>query len=221
VAAGATLGAAVLAGPAVALATLIMAGTAGWLARAARARRGRERAEVQLLAALRLLAAELEAGTPAAAALAVAAEQAPGHAAELGAAAAAFGTGSVPAAGGSLTGEQPAHAGLLSGLAPAWQLAATTGAPLAEVCGRVAHDLAAHIDQRRAVTSALAGARSSAALLAVLPVLGLLLGTGMQARPVPILLQTSAGHGVLVAGVALDAAGVLWTHWLAARAERP
>ncbi len=84
----------------------------------------------------------------------------------------------------------------------------------------MARDLAARIDQRGAVATALAGARSSAALLAVLPVLGLVLGTAMQADPVTVLLATPAGTRCLV-GVGLDAAGLLWTHWLAARAERP
>ena len=96
-----------------------------------------------------------------------------------------------------------------------------TGAPLADVCARLARDLTDRIDQRGAVATALAGARSSAALLAVLPALGLALGSAMQADPVTVLLSTPAGHALLVVGVALDAAGLLWTARLAAGAERP
>jgi tight adherence protein B len=210
----ATGAAAATSGPALAIAVLIAAATAARLALAARARRRRDGDDAKVLAALRLVGAELDAGAPAAAALAAAAdqlaEQAPTHATQLRTAAGAVAAGDPPAAGGPL-----------AVLAPAWPLVTSTGAPLADVCRRVADDLAVRIDQRRAVASALAGARSSAALLAVLPVLGVLLGTALQARPVAVLLGTPAGHGVLVAGVGLDAAGLLWTHWLAARAEGP
>lgn len=203
-------GSAALAGPSVGLAALIAGGTGGRIAVAAHRRRRGEQADRQLLVALRLAAAELEAGATPSTALRAAAGVAPMHAAELSATAAALGSGSAPAASGAL-----------ARLAPAWQLAATTGAPLADVCARLARDLTDRIDQRGAVATALAGARSSAALLAVLPALGLALGSAMHADPVTVLLSTPAGHALLVVGVALDAAGLLWTSRLATGAERP
>jgi tight adherence protein B len=108
----------------------------------------------------------------------------------------------------------------LRGLAQAWSVAVTTGAPMADVVRRVADDVAARLEQRRGVSAAVAGARSSALLLAGLPVLGLLLGAAMQARPLEVLLQTPAGQLLGLAGVTLDALGVLWTQFLIARAER-
>ena len=119
------------------------------------------------------------------------------------------------------TGPRPRRDADLAALEQAWRVAATTGAPLAEVWSRVARDLNQQVEQRRAVAGALAGARSSAALLAGLPVVGVLLGTAMQAQPLHVLAATSAGHVMLLLGVCLDAAGLGWTHWLTARAEAP
>lgn len=107
----------------------------------------------------------------------------------------------------------------LVSLAHAWRVADTTGAPLAEVWSRVARDLGDRIEQRRAVAIALAGARSSAGLLAGLPVVGVLLGSAMQAQPLRVLFATATGHAVLLVGVCLESAGLGWTQWLTARAE--
>ena len=56
----------------------------------------------------------------------------------------------------------------------AWRLGHDTGAALGAVLARVADDLAAAAEQRRAVAVALAGPRASAAVLTGLPLLGLL-----------------------------------------------
>jgi tight adherence protein B len=44
------------------------------------------------------------------------------------------------------------------------------------------------------------------------------MGMGMGAHPVQVLLQTRTGQIVLVAGIALDLAGLLWTLTLTQRA---
>ena len=92
----------------------------------------------------------------------------------------------------------------------AWSLGQDTGAPLAEVLERVADDLAATDEQRRAVLVALSGPRSSAVLLAGLPVVGIALGASMGARPLAFLTAAGAGRLVCLLGVLLDAAGVMW-----------
>jgi tight adherence protein B len=99
-------------------------------------------------------------------------------------------------------------------------VAAESGAPLADVLGRVAADLADHEQQQRSVAVALAGPRSSAALLAGLPVIGVALGAAMGARPLGFLFGTPPGRLVCCAGALLDAAGVIWTQRLMLRAER-
>lgn len=198
-------------GAALGLAAAVASATGGRLGLQAMRARVRDRSRGALLAAVRLMAAELEAGSSPATALEAAAALTPEHSDALQSAAARSRAGDDP----QLPGAE------LVGLAHAWRLSASTGVPLAQVCARVAADLAAQVEQRRAVTAALAGARSSAALLAGLPIVGLLLGTAMQAQPVHVLLATPAGRSVCLAGVCLDAAGLLWTHWLTARAEGP
>lgn len=107
----------------------------------------------------------------------------------------------------------------LPAVAAALTVVRATGAPAANVLARVEADLAAEAGRRRAVTTALAGPRASAGLLATLPLFGLALGLAMGARPQAVLLGSPGGRLLLLAGVGLDVLGVGWTARLAARAE--
>jgi tight adherence protein B len=207
----AAVGIAVVAGPVLGAAAAVATLTATRLGLAALRSSRERRVETDLLTALRLIAAELEAGSRPTAALQAASEACPDHREAFVAAAEAVHAGHDP----------PFAPPALRALSRAWSVATVTGAPLAAVVGRVADDLAARVDQRRAVTAAVAGARSTAGLLAGLPALGLLLGAAMQAHPLDVLLATPAGQLLCLVGVALDATGVLWTMRLTARAERP
>ncbi len=156
-----------------------------------------------LRAALAAVAGELAAGGRPDAALGAAAAAGASHAALFTRAE------KVAAAGGDVSAvlsEEPATAGL----AGAWNLAEQAGAPLAAVVERVAADLDAVEEQRRAVAVALAGPRSSAAVLAALPALGLLLGASMGGRPLAFLIGSPAGLAVGAVGVALDLVGLWW-----------
>ena len=156
---------------------------------------------------LALLCAELDAGRSPSSAISVA-----------GAAGGRFGPAleAIAAGPGSDVSSVAAE---LRPVAVAWQLAATTGAPFADTLGRVRSDVAARRDTARAISSALAGPRSSAALLALLPALGVALGSAMGADPAAVLLGTPVGRVLLCAGTILDAAGVLWTERLISSAE--
>ena len=171
-----------------------------------------------LSAALRLLRAELDVGSRPEPALLAAASVAGAHrpAFEAGARAVRDGTDIVVAMSGG--GAQPVPELVL--IAQAWALADVTGAPLADVLGRVDDDVRARRAQVRAVASALAGPRSSAVLLAALPVLGAVLGTAMGGRPLAVLFDSAGGRWLLCAGVLLDAAGLVWTSRLVSSAER-
>ena len=85
---------------------------------------------------------------------------------------------------------------------------------------RVAADLSVQREHDAAVAAALAGPRSSAAVLAALPVLGVLLGIAMDADPLGLLLATPAGQLLCLVGVGFDVLGLLWTRRLANAALR-
>lgn len=107
----------------------------------------------------------------------------------------------------------------LRGAAACWRVSADGGAGLADGLDRVADALRAERDQREELRSQLAGPRSTATVLALLPAFGLLLGTAMGADPLTVLLHTPAGLACLVAGGLLEWAGLAWVARLVRAAE--
>jgi len=95
-------------------------------------------------------------------------------------------------------------------LAVFWELAAEHGLAMS-VLMRAAHrDI---VDRQRFADrthAALAGARATAAILACLPVLGVLLGQLIGARPVRFLFSGGPGGVLLLIGVTLISAGLIW-----------
>jgi tight adherence protein B len=67
----------------------------------------------------------------------------------------------------------------------------------------------------------MAGPRASAAVLAGLPAVGLLLGEAMGVQPLRVLSTTGTGQTLLVVGTGLLCAGVLWSARLTDRAVLP
>ena len=117
--------------------------------------------------------------------------------------------GDVPAAFGVLA-ELPGGRGAAA-IAACWQVASHSGAGLAGALDQVAEALRAERTVTEEIEGELAAPRTTVAVLAVLPLLGLLLGAGLRAHPLDILLHTPAGLACLVGGVALEAAGLAWT----------
>lgn len=107
----------------------------------------------------------------------------------------------------------------LRGVAACWQVAVEGGAGLAAGLDKVSDALRAEADQREELRALLAGPRSTALVLALLPVFGLLLGTAMGADPARVLLHTPAGLACLVAGAVLEWAGLVWVARLVRTAE--
>ncbi len=165
-----------------------------------------------LLGALRLLVADLESGADPARALEAAADLCPDRP-ELARAARRARSGRDTAA--VLQDSDDPH---VRALGLAWRLGASAGAALAEVLARVAADLTDLDEQRRAVAVAVAGPRASAAMLAALPALGLVLGAAMGAQPLHFLLAVPGGRLVCGLGLLLDAAGLLWIRRILRRA---
>ncbi|MCX4748125.1 type II secretion system F family protein [Kitasatospora sp. NBC_01287] len=98
-----------------------------------------------------------------------------------------------------------------SAIAACWQVTADSGTGLATALEQVAEALRADRALRDEVRSELAGPRTTAVLLAVLPVFGLLLGVALGADPMRVLLHTPLGWGCLAAGVVLELAGLCWS----------
>ncbi len=96
-------------------------------------------------------------------------------------------------------------------IAACWQITVESGGGLAQGLDRVAEALRAERALEEEIQSELAGARTTAGLLAALPAFGLLLGGALGAQPVRVLLHTPVGLGCLGAGAVLEAVGLLWT----------
>ncbi|MFF2896648.1 type II secretion system F family protein [Streptomyces sp. NPDC057966] len=129
-------------------------------------------------------------------------------AAEAGVIAAARFGGDVP---GALTqaAREPGLDGL-AGVAACWRVAVDGGAGLAAGLDRLEGALRAERRRREELRAQLAGAWSTVAVLALLPVLGLGLGAALGADPLRVLLHTPAGLACLVTGGLLEAAGLCW-----------
>lgn len=157
-----------------------------------------------------LLAAELSAGRPPEAALREAAQTWPAFAP----------VAEVSRLGGDVPGAlrevaQAPGAGGLRLLAAAWTVSRRTGGGLGAATRRVAEAVRREQATRGVVASELASARATARLMAGLPVVALLMGSGAGADPWSFLLRSPAGLVCLAAGLATGMAGLWWIEQLA------
>ncbi|MDX3538366.1 type II secretion system F family protein [Streptomyces sp. MB09-01] len=132
-------------------------------------------------------------------------------------AAAAFG-GDVPGALRQAAREPGAEG--LAGMAACWRVSVDGGAGLAAGLDRLEGALRAERDRQESLRAQLAGARSTVLVLALLPLVGLLIGTGLGADPLQVLLHTPMGWGCLLAGALLEALGLLWCRRIVRAGER-
>ncbi len=98
-----------------------------------------------------------------------------------------------------------------------WTLTRRHGIAFTPLIDALAAELAEQLvaDSRRA--GEVAGPRMSGYVMAVLPLLGLLLGAGMGADPLEVLFRTQLGNVLLVVGTALTCGGLLWSARIVAR----
>nr|WP_306908507.1 hypothetical protein [Arthrobacter sp. B3I9] len=150
--------------------------------------------------------------TPLSCAILVAARAAAGSGAPVGAAIRGAATAGAPGAGAAPRNNAAARErGAWIEFAACFDIAEASGSPLADVLARFAAQLEAEDDAEAARQSAFAGPRATVRLLSWLPVLGLGLGVVLGVDPLGILLGDPAGFAALVAGVALTAAGRIWS----------
>ncbi|MGK5556400.1 type II secretion system F family protein [Actinomadura kijaniata] len=106
-------------------------------------------------------------------------------------------------------------------LAACWRIGAERGGTLATVLDGLAAALRDEEAQRQEIATQLAGPRTTARMVAFLPLLGLGMAAMLGAKPLEFLLGTLPGAACLLLGVALDLAGLRWTRRLAQAAEGP
>ena len=101
-----------------------------------------------------------------------------------------------------------------------WRLATGRGIPVAQLL-RAARDELDHAERHRAATTAaLAGPRTTAMVLAALPLAGMLMGAAMGANPVGLLTSGGIGGVLLVVGTALVCAGTVVSRVIIERAAQ-
>lgn len=99
------------------------------------------------------------------------------------------------------------------------RLSESTGAALGDLLNRLAGQLEAEQDRRRALDAILAGPRMTQKLLAWLPALGLGLAQLMGADPFTLLTGTTIGRVCLAAGAGLWWANAVWCRRLLGSAK--
>lgn len=128
--------------------------------------------------------------------------------------------------GAAVTGRRtdphkPSAGKLWLDLAACFEVADSSGAPLAHVLDRYGVQLDSELDAEAARETALAGPKATVALLTWLPVFGLGLGYLMGVNPLGTFLGSPLGVGVLVLGILLMVIARFWSRRLLAAAEEP
>jgi len=200
------------------LAAAILAGTLVLRRRWANVGRGRAAEASALQGALDVLVGELRVGTHPVAAFEVAAEEVDGRVAdELRAVAARARLGADVAAGLRSTAAASRLPSHWQRLALFWRLAQTHGLAIATLMRAAHRDIVEREQFSARVDAGMAGARTTAAVLAGLPVLGIGLGQLIGADPMGFLLSAGLGGWLLVIGVTLACCGLLWSDRITGR----
>ncbi|MDI3313522.1 MAG: type II secretion system F family protein [Mycobacterium sp.] len=194
------------------LAVGVVAVTATLRCRRRRHRRHAARESRALETALDVLVGELRAGAHPAHAFAVAADEAGGTVGmcfRTVAARARLGADvSVGLRGVAATSALPAH---WDRIAVYWQLACDHGLAISTLMRAAQRDITERQRFTMHVMARMAGARATAAILAGLPVAGVLLGQLIGAQPLRFLFGGGAGGWLLIAGLTLACGGLLWS----------
>jgi tight adherence protein B len=171
-----------------------------------------------LQGALDVLVGELRVGAHPVAAFSVAATEVDGVvAASLRAVAARARLGADVAAGLRSVARSSSLSAHWERLAVCWQLAQDHGLAIATLMQTAQLDIVERGRFSAKVDAGMTGARTTAAVLAGLPLLGVGLGQLIGADPVTFLLSGGAGGWLLVIGVALACSGLLWSDHITAQ----
>ncbi len=192
---------------------VLLIGSGALASRRHRLRReqSRRREGEALAGALEVLVGELKIGAHPLAAFAVAGAEAPGPVGRsLRAVATRAQLGADVAAGIRAMAASSAVPAYWDRLAVLWTLASEHGLAMSVLMQAAHRDIVERKRFADRMRAALAGARATAAILASLPALGVLLGQLVGADPVGFLLGGGPGGVVLVLGVSLICIGIVW-----------
>jgi len=211
----------VVAGPAALLAAAAVIGTGAVLVRRAVADRRRRTALIDILAGLRMFARELRACAEPAIAARNAGSAARGDGVIVLVALADLTRSedrSVPVPAADSTGiaesfsaEAAPTEQVSARLRSGWLLTRRHGVAFTPLIDALTADLAEQIAADSARSGEVAGPRMSGFVMALLPLLGLALGAGMGADPVHVLLASTLGNILMLIGISLTCAGLLWS----------
>jgi tight adherence protein B len=203
---------------AVVLAAGILAATMTLRRRRSIARRAHAMEAAALQSALDVLIGELRVGAHPVAAFEVAAREVDGTVAEnLRGVAARARLGADVVAGLRSFAASSRLSSHWERLALFWGLAQTHGLAIATLMRAAHRDVVERERFSARVDAGMAGARTTAAVLAGLPVLGIGLGQLIGADPLGFLLSGGAGGWLLVAGVTLACCGLVWSDRITGR----
>lgn len=205
--------------PVTVVAASSIVGVTLWIRRRRHVQIKRRTAEAAALqGALDVLVGELRVGAHPVAAFSLAAAEVDGAvAASLGAVAARARLGADVAAGLHSVTTRSSMSAHWSRLAVCWQLAQDHGLAIATLMQAAQRDIVERERFSARVDAGMAGARTTAAVLAGLPLLGVGLGELIGAAPVSFLLADGVGGWLLVIGVTLACGGLLWSDRITAR----
>jgi tight adherence protein B len=173
----------------------------------------------ELETAIDVLVGELRVGAHPAQAFAVAADETAGPVADSCRAVAARARLGADVAGGLRSvAQNSALPAQWARLAVCWQLAAEHGLAMSTLMRAAQRDIVERQRFSGQVMSAMAGARATAAILAGLPMLSVVLGQLIGANPMAFLLAGHVGGWLLVVGVTLVCGGLLWSDRITDRA---
>jgi tight adherence protein B len=196
----------------VVVAAAVVVGTAMLRLRRARARRRRIDEAAALQSALDVLAGELRAGAhPVAAFETAATEVVDDVAAALRAVAARARLGVDVGVGLRSAASESVVPSYWNRLAVCWDMAHRHGLAIALLMRTAQRDLVERARFESRVSAGMAGARATAGVLAVLPVVGIALGQLVGADPLSFLFSGGVGGWLLAVGATLSCAGLLWS----------
>jgi tight adherence protein B len=205
----------------VTLAAAISAVTLGLRRRRSALQRGRASEAAALQGALDVLVGELRAGAHPVAAFDIAAREADGPVANcLRAVAARARLGGDVAGGLRSFAESSRLSSHWHRLALFWLLGQTHGLAIATLMRTAHRDIVERERFAARVEAGMAGARTTAMVLAGLPVLGIGLGQLIGADPLSFLMSGGAGGWLLVVGVIFACCGLLWSDRITAGATK-